>query len=931
MDNIIIKGARAHNLKNISLNIPRNKIVVITGVSGSGKSSLVFDTIYAESQKKYLECLSTYSRQINNSLPNPDIDDIEGLSPSISLKQKLSLQSSKSTIGTVSEISNHLRLLFAKIGFAICPKHKTILRSYNAKEITKWAFSLNPETKIILLAPLDINNTESVITTLKKQGYLRLRINKQITEIEKIHNPEKELLDKTIELVVDRLTIKDENKNRLISSIETALKIGNGHIILETTHDNKEFFFSNIIECQICKYQVKTIEPGLFSHNSNIGVCKTCKGIGYVTYIDHELLINPELSLTNGAINIFDKNLIRELENLAYKYNFNSKSIFKELSKKIQSIIIWGEDIHNNKNIFPGIINYLENHIEKPNSKIFSTKLKDYCNIKECPECKGSKICIEARNIKLRSSINKESIAILSIDEVESLKISECIKWIKELQYNDSDKEIVKQIIPSIINKLSFLEESGLGYLSLNKSINKTSRGEAQRIMLLGLICSNLTGITYLLDEPSAGLHKEDMISIIKILEKLRKLGNSIIIVEHDETIIKESDWIIEIGPGSGINGGTIIAEGTLEHIINNQNSITGYFLKKNRFTRQKTNNKINKFTPWLQIEILDNFNKIINIEIPNGFITCITGISGSGKSNLVNNILIPTFLRKINNKNDNLYYENLKCSGINNFNNIIYIDQNNIGTIYNSIIATYCDFLTDIRELFSQTPEAKIRGYKPSRFSFNVKGGRCEECNGNGTKKIDMYFLPNIQLKCNICNGKRYNHETLDITYRNLNIAEILDLTVEKAMDIFNALPNIAKKLQSLIEVGLSYLCIGQSLATLSGGELQRLKIATELAKRSNDHTLYILDEPTLGLHFKDVDILLNILYKLIDKGNTILIVEHNLDIIKNSDWIIDLEADHDSEIGTRIINQGTPKKIALSKKGYTAKYLLESATNKD
>ncbi|MBW0454722.1 MAG: excinuclease ABC subunit UvrA [Candidatus Kinetoplastibacterium crithidii] len=927
MNNIIIKGARAHNLKNISLDIPRNKIVVITGVSGSGKSSLVFDTIYAESQKKYLECLSSYTRQINNSLPNPDIDDIEGLSPSISLKQKLSLQNSRSTIGTISEISNHLRLLFAKIGFAICPKHKTVLRSYNAKEITKWAFSLNSETKIIILAPLNINNAESVITTLQKQGYLRLRINKQITEIEKIQNPEKELLSNTIELVVDRLTIKDENKNRLISSIETALKIGNGHIIIETIHDNKEFFFSNIIECQVCKYQVKTIEPSLFSPNSNIGACKTCKGIGNIPYIDHDLLINPELSLINGAINICDRNILKELENLAHKYNFDLKSIFKELPKKIQSMIIWGEDINNKsyeENIFPGIINYLENHIEKNNHKIYSTKIKDYYNIKECPECKGSKICIEARNIKLKSSVTKKSDIILSIDEVESLKISECVKWVKTIQYDNSDKEIVKQIIPAIINKLSFLEESGLGYLSLNRSINKTSRGEAQRIILSGLICSNLTGITYVLDEPSAGLHKNDMTYIIKILEKLREIGNSIIVVEHDETIIRKSDWIIEIGPGAGINGGNVIAEGTLEHIINNQKSITGYFLKENRIAKHKTNNSINKFTSWLQIETINNFNKAIKIKIPNGFMTCITGISGSGKSNLVNNILIPAFIKNKNNKND-IYYRNFKFSGINNFNSIIYIDQNNIGTISNSNIATYCDFLTDIRELFSQTTEARVRGYKPSRFSFNIKGGRCEECNGNGTKKIDMYFLPNMQLTCNVCNGKRYNHETLDINYRNLNIAEVLDLTVEKAIDIFKALPNISKKLQSVVEVGLSYLCIGQSLATLSGGELQRLKIATELAKKSNDHTLYVLDEPTLGLHFKDVDMLLDILYKLLDKGNTILIVEHNLDVIKNSDWIIDLEADHNSNSKIKVINQGPPKKVALSKKGYTAKYLLE------
>ncbi|AFZ82975.1 excinuclease ABC subunit UvrA [Candidatus Kinetoplastidibacterium crithidiae] len=925
MNKIIIKGARAHNLKNISLNIPRNKIVVITGVSGSGKSSLVFDTIYAESQKKYLECLSSYTRQLNNSLPNPDIDEIEGLSPSISLKQKLSLQSSRSTIGTISEISNHLRLLFAKIGFAICPQHKTILRSYNAKEITEWAFSLNIGTKIIILAPLNINNVESAITTLQKQGYLRLRINKQITEIEKIQNIGKELLSNTIELVVDRLTIKDENKNRLISSIETALKIGSGHIILETIHDNKEFFFSNIIECQICKYQIKTIEPSLFSHNSNIGACKTCKGTGNIKYIDPTLLINPELSLINGAINIFDKGLITELENLAHKYNFDSKSIFKELPKKIQSIIIWGENIYNNhceENIFSGVINCLEKFIEKNN--ICSTKLKDYCNIKECPECKGSKICIEARNIKIKSCVSKESETILSIDEVESLKISECIKWVKTIKYNNSDKKIVKQIIPSIINKLSFLEGSGLGYLSLNRNINKTSRGEAQRIMLSGLICSNLTGITYVLDEPSAGLHKKDMVYIIKILEKLRELGNSIIIVEHDETIIKKADWIIEIGPGAGIDGGEIIAEGKLEDIINNQKSITGYFLKENRFAKYEINNNINKFTSWIQIETINNSKKAMEIKIPHGYITCITGISGSGKSNLVNNILLPAFLKNTNNRNDIFYYKNFKFSGINNFNRIIYVDQNNIGTISNSNIATYCDFLTNIRELFAQTTEARVRGYKPSRFSFNIKGGRCEECNGNGIKKIDMYFLPNMQLKCNDCNGTRYNHETLDITYKNLNIAEILELTVEKAMDIFKALPNIAKKLQSIIEVGLSYICIGQSLATLSGGELQRLKIATELAKKSNDPTLYVLDEPTLGLHFKDIDILLNILYKLLDKGDTILIVEHNLDIIKNSHWIIDLESDHDSDTGTKIINQGTPKKISLSKKGYTAEYLL-------
>ena len=932
MQNIVIKGARSHNLKNIDLIIPRDKLIVITGLSGSGKSTLAFDTIFAEGQRRYVESLSAYARQFLTRMERPEVDHIDGLSPAISIEQKTTSHNPRSTVGTITEIHDYLRLLFARAGNPVCPKHKKSLDGKSASEIVEDLFEKYEEDEaIIILTPIIQKRKgehKNLIDDVKAKGFLRIRLNNQIYNINEIPkiDPKK---NNTLELVVDRLKVKEDSKIRITESIETALNFKTDLVTIYSKDKDKNESYSSKFACPQCGYSIEELEPRLFSFNSPVGACRECDGLGVNQFFDENKIVNDELSLSEGAIKGWDKRnefYYQIIKSLSKHYNFDTEKLFKDLGKKVKKVILYGtgdEEIkftYYNSNgkkiskmqVFEGVINNFERRYNNTDSNFVREELNKYLSKQVCGECNGTRLSEGARNVLIEDR---------NISDISEMPIEDSLDFFKKLNLSGKKKKISDKLVTEISSRLGFLNNVGLNYLSLDRSAETLSGGENQRIRLASQIGAGLVGVTYILDEPSIGLHQKDNDKLIETLFNLRDLGNTVIVVEHDECTIKAADHVIDIGPGAGSHGGEIIAEGNPKDIEKSKNSITGMYISgKKEIEIPKNRLKPNK--KYIQIQgACSNNLKNIDIKIPLGLITCVTGVSGSGKSTLVNETLFKFLSNKIN-KNSHSYGEVKNIRGWEDLDKIIEINQSPIGRTPRSNPATYTGLFTLIRDLFCSTKESRSRGYTPGRFSFNVKGGRCESCHGDGVIRVEMHFLPDIYVQCDICRGKRYNNATLDILYKNKNISEVLAMTVEEAYLFFDSVPTIKRKLKTLIDVGLSYITVGQNATTLSGGEAQRVKLAKELSKKDTGKTLYIFDEPTTGLHFHDVNQLLKIIHKLRDKGNTIIIIEHNLDVIKTADWIIDMGPDGGVK-GGNVIGEGSPEKVATIKKSYTGKYL--------
>ena len=934
MDSIFIKGARTHNLKNISIEIPRNKIVVITGLSGSGKSSLAFDTLYAEGQRRYVESLSTYARQFLSMMEKPDVDQIEGLSPAISIEQKATSHNPRSTVGTVTEIYDYLRLLYSRIGTPICPDHKEELKAKTVSEICDEIFKLKEKSKIMILSPLIRGKKGehlSIYEDLRKSGYVRVKVNGAIYPIEEFPELEKNKKH-DISAVIDRLILKntDDDRSRLAESIETSLMLSNGLVEIEQIDENKISLFSSNFSCSQCGYAIPELEPRMFSFNNPYGACTRCDGLGVIQYFNEKRLIqDDEVSISNGAIKGWTRRnrfYFYQLKCLAAHYNFTLTTKWKDYSQEIKDIILWGSkdkvDFSHRfrsgsrivrKHKFEGIIPSTERRFKETDSDFIRDELSKLMSKSECNECDGSRLNTQSRNV----FINKTQIHAIT-----SMRINEALNFTINLKLDGAKKKIAEKILKEIKERLTFLEDVGLSYLTLERSAETLSGGEAQRIRLASQIGSGLVGVTYVLDEPSIGLHQRDNEKLIKTLNNLKNLGNTVIVVEHDEEAIRCADHIIDIGPGAGKHGGKICAEGTLKDILKNKNSITAQYLsgeKEIKIPKKRLE------PSGINIHIIDasenNLQKI-SAEIPIGLFTCITGVSGSGKSSLINQTLLPLSSFMLNKSKLSKEIKCEKIEGLEYLDKVISIDQSPIGRTPRSNPATYTGLFSYIRDLLTQTIEAKSRGYKPGRFSFNVKGGRCEACQGDGMIKVEMHFLADVYVKCDVCDGHRYNEQTLEVKYKDKNISDILNMTVEEALDFFNALPAIKKKLITLNDVGLGYITLGQSAITLSGGEAQRIKLAKELSKRSTGKTLFILDEPTTGLHFADIELLLRVLDRLKQQGNTIVVIEHNLDVIKTADWIIDLGPEGGSD-GGNIVAIGTPEDVAKVSGSFTGQFL--------
>ena len=934
MDSIFIKGARTHNLKNISIEIPRNKIVVITGLSGSGKSSLAFDTLYAEGQRRYVESLSAYARQFLSMMEKPDVDQIDGLSPAISIEQKATSHNPRSTVGTVTEIYDYLRLLYARIGSPICPDHNEELKAKTVTEICDEIYKLKEGSKIIILSPLVRGKKGehlAIYDDLRKSGYVRVKVNGVIYPIEEFPELEKNKKH-DISAVVDRLVIKksEEDRSRLAESLETSLTLSNGLVEIENINDGKTELFSSNYSCSQCGYAIAELEPRMFSFNNPYGACTRCDGLGVIQYFNEKRLIQDEdVSISNGAIKGWTRRnrfYFYQLRCLAEHYNFSLTTKWKDYPQDIKDIILWGSkdkvDFSHRfrsgsrivrKHKFEGIIPSTERRFKETDSDFIRDELSKLMSKSSCDECNGSRLNTKSRNV----FINKTQIHTIT-----SMRINEALNFIKKMRLDGAKKKIAEKILKEITERLTFLEDVGLNYLTLDRSAETLSGGEAQRIRLASQIGSGLVGVTYVLDEPSIGLHQRDNAKLIRTLKNLKELGNTVIVVEHDEEAIRCADYIIDIGPGAGKHGGEICAHGSLDDILSNKKSITAQYLsgKKEIKTPKKRLPLSDKFISIINAH--ENNLKNISVEIPVGLFTCITGVSGSGKSSLINQTLLPLSSFMLNKSKLTKEISCEKIEGLEHLDKVISIDQSPIGRTPRSNPATYTGLFSYIRDLLTQTIEAKSRGYKPGRFSFNVKGGRCEACQGDGMIKVEMHFLADVYVKCDVCDGHRYNEQTLEVKYKDKNISDILNMTVEEALDFFDALPAIKKKLITLNDVGLGYITLGQSAITLSGGEAQRIKLAKELSKRSTGKTLFVLDEPTTGLHFADIELLLNVLNRLKEQGNTILVIEHNLDVIKTSDWIIDLGPEGGSD-GGNIVATGTPESVAQIKKSFTGQFL--------
>ena len=943
---IKIRGARTHNLKNIGLDIPRDQLVVITGLSGSGKSSLAFDTLYAEGQRRYVESLSAYARQFLQLMDKPDVDSIEGLSPAISIEQKATSHNPRSTVGTVTEIHDYLRLLFARAGTPHCPEHGLPLEASSVSQMVDSVLSLPEDTKLMVLAPIVSNRKgefADLFEELQAQGFVRFRIrsgggttNAAKAVVYEIDNlPTLKKTDKhSIEVVVDRIKVKKDLVQRLAESFETALRLADGRALTVNMETDEESLFSNKFACPICSFALQELEPRLFSFNNPMGACPTCDGLGKISFFDPKRVVaHPELSLASGAIKGWDRRnqfYFRMLQNLATHANFDLETPFEKLHKKAQDLILMGSgetkipfEYINERgkptikpHTFEGIIANFERRYRETDSMAVREELARYQNNKICPECEGCRLRKEARHVKVG-----EGEFSRAIYELSNIPLKAALDYFSSLELSGSKREIAERIVREIASRLKFLNDVGLNYLSLDRSADTLSGGEAQRIRLASQIGSGLTGVMYVLDEPSIGLHQRDNDRLIGTLKHLRDLGNSVLVVEHDEDMIRSSDYVIDIGPGAGVHGGEVVAKGTPQEIEDNPKSLTGDYLSGRKFIE----------VPSVRMPPSDRFLKIIGAtgnnlqnvtaQIPVGLLTCVTGVSGSGKSTLINDTLHHAVAQHIygSTAEPSPFQE---IEGLEHFDKIISVDQSPIGRTPRSNPATYTGLFTPIRELFSGVPAARERGYEAGRFSFNVRGGRCETCEGDGVIKVEMHFLPDVYVPCDVCFGKRYNRETLDIRYKGKNIHEVLSMTIEQAHDFFEAVPVVRRKLKTLLEVGLGYVKLGQSATTLSGGEAQRVKLSLELSKRDTGRTLYILDEPTTGLHFQDIQLLLDVIQSLRKQGNTIVIIEHNLDVIKTADWIIDMGPEGGSG-GGFVIATGTPEDVAKNKESFTGKYL--------
>ena len=937
MDKIEVRGARTHNLKNINLTIPRDKLVVITGLSGSGKSSLAFDTLYAEGQRRYVESLSTYARQFLSMMEKPDIDHIEGLSPAISIEQKSTSHNPRSTVGTITEIYDYLRLLFARVGEPHCPEHNIKLEAQTVSQMVDKVIALPADTRIMVLAPIVRKRKGQhihVFNELKTSGFIRARVNGLVCEIE--YPPELEKNKKhSIDVVIDRLKIRPGLEQRLAESFETAIQLADGLAVVSMMEGNsgeKDLVFSSLFACRKCGHSISELEPRLFSFNNPAGACSGCDGLGLKQFFDEQRVItDSSLSLSEGAIRGWDRRSVyyfHILTSLAEHFGFAVDTPFNKLSKKHQEVLLRGSDgevvdfvyvndrgdTRTRSYAFEGVLPNMERRYHETDSTVVREELAKYLSSQPCPDCGGTRLRRDARHVLIQG---------INLPSITEMTVTQALEYFTYLKLTGKRAKIAEKVLKELQNRLKFLVDVGLNYLNLSRSAETLSGGEAQRIRLASQIGAGLVGVMYILDEPSIGLHQRDNNRLLNTLFHLRDLGNSVIVVEHDEGAIRSADHIIDIGPGAGIHGGEIVATGTIDQIENAPNSLTGKYLagKESIKVPEARTPYDEKKLIQLQGAIGNNLQEV-NLIIPVGLFTCITGVSGSGKSTLINNTLYPiaaTRLNKATTLNPSPFESIL---GLEHLDKVVDIDQSPIGRTPRSNPATYTGIFTPVRELFAGTQESRSRGYKPGRFSFNVKGGRCEACQGDGVVKVEMHFLPDVYVACDECLGKRYNRETLEVKYKGKNISEVLNMTIEEAREFFDAIPTIFRKLQTLMDVGLSYICLGQSATTLSGGEAQRVKLSRELSKRDTGKTLYILDEPTTGLHFQDIKQLLAVLHHLRDHGNTIVVIEHNLDVIKTADWIVDLGPEG-GDGGGQIIARGSPEQVAKVKESYTGAYI--------